>query len=758
MAVFLTVLPAMAQNGGFEADSAYAYLEHLCVKIGPRPMGSANERAALKWTAEKFRSFGADTAYVMNVPEARGAINTNSGVAIGIFRGTTDSTFVIGGHIDSAGREIPGANDDGSGTACVIEVARVWSQRSRHFTLLFAAFGGEESGLVGSQYFVDHYAGLDKVHLMLQIDMAGDTGELIPFLDVHTHQAPEWLVEDAYAFDRTLGYNSLQYPTHFFSLNNSFKNGGAGSDHQPFLDRNIPAIDFTSGVNTSPIHTQRDKIDFISKPMLARSGRLVDAMVNKYQQNGIPVQKKGNYMLWQVFGGRLYVPKWVIVATEFFALLLGGVAFYWSRKNRLRIEKDQRIKFSGFKLFFIMISAAIFTQLGEASMQLLKELRYPWFTSLNQYLWYTAIWALGGIWIAVQLTRKWKFSPDPYVYTKRAISGLFVLTILFGLASARLALYPALSLIALSLSIFLSSIPLKILTTVFAPLPMLRLMFFEMFPLGARSMAESGQNFNSLLEAFIYSGILTGILIIWYLPIFYHIAYTLISSWPKLNLIKHFRSPAIGLALLLAIFAFGGYLYSFPAYNERWRAELEVNGNYNLRSGKAEMRLIGNEYFRQVTVAADTLRRHYDTSIHEAELPLAFKADWFRLVNADSSLLFGQDTVQVNWQMVSSRPWFQVKVTLRTDTLEITNVETPLKYQHRKNDLSFSWYSEPPETLQVTANFSIHPQANLIREITAVYPETPMPVQVKAELADVIYRTTVTYRDTLRWIKKDVKN
>lgn len=460
--------------------------------------------------------FNADSAYLMIVPEVRGMINTNGGVAIGIFRGETDSTIVIGGHIDSSDREIPGANDDGSGTACVIELARVWSQRSRRFPLLFAAFGGEESGPVGSRYFVDPYAALDKVKLMLQIDMAGSTENLIPFLDVYTHQAPEWLVEDAYAFDRTLGYNSLDY-----------------------------------------------KIDFISKPMLARSGRLVDAMLVKYQEQGIPAPKKGNYRLWHAFTGRLYLPTWLITVTNLLALVLGVMAFYWSRKNRMIIEKSQRIKFSGLKLFFIMCVIAIFMQLGEALMQVLKGLRYPWFVPLNHYLWFAALWAVAGSWLASQLTRQWRFSPDPYVYATRALIGLFVLTVVFGFATSRLAFYPALSLIALSLAIVLPNVALKIIVTILAPLPMIRLMFFEMFPLGARSLAESGEGINNLLEAFLYSGFLIIVIIIWYLPLLYLFAYTFASSWPKLSGLKLFRHPIVGFVILLAIAGYGGYLFSF---------------------------------------------------------------------------------------------------------------------------------------------------------------------------------------------------
>jgi acetylornithine deacetylase/succinyl-diaminopimelate desuccinylase-like protein len=218
LTLFLPTL-LLAQNSRFDADSAYSYLKHLTVTIGPRPMGSANEQKALLWATDKFRSFGADTAYVMAISEAtvrNRAVNTNSGVAVGIFRGETDSTIVVGGHIDSSELEVPGANDDGSGTASVIELSRIWSQRPRHYTLLFAAFGGEERGLIGSKYFVDHYPEINKIVLMLQIDMSGSEGWLIPFFDLKSHQAPIWLVEDAYTADRALGYNSLRYPTHFF--------------------------------------------------------------------------------------------------------------------------------------------------------------------------------------------------------------------------------------------------------------------------------------------------------------------------------------------------------------------------------------------------------------------------------------------------------------------------------------------------------------------------------------------------------------
>ena len=64
--------PVCCRATTFDADSAYAYAEHLSVTIGPRPMGSASERLALDWVAEKFLSFGADSVFIMKFDRISG--------------------------------------------------------------------------------------------------------------------------------------------------------------------------------------------------------------------------------------------------------------------------------------------------------------------------------------------------------------------------------------------------------------------------------------------------------------------------------------------------------------------------------------------------------------------------------------------------------------------------------------------------------------------------------------------------------------
>ena len=104
---------------------------------------------------------------------------------LAIQRGTgdPDRVIVISGHLDSRVRDVmdaksdaPGADDDGSGTAAVLEAARVLSTHKFHATLVYAVLSGEEQGLYGgkllAQYASDHHW---FVEAALNNDIVGNT-------------------------------------------------------------------------------------------------------------------------------------------------------------------------------------------------------------------------------------------------------------------------------------------------------------------------------------------------------------------------------------------------------------------------------------------------------------------------------------------------------------------------------------------------------------------------------------------------------
>lgn len=130
--------------------------------------------AAKNWVLSKFKEFasqsnGRMTAYIDSTTyQADGRrVDTaiNLGDVVAKLKGTDpndDRIFIISGHLDNMRSNVmdrtgdaPGANDDGSGSAAVIECARIMSKHSFPATIIFVTVSGEEQGLLGSKYMAD---------------------------------------------------------------------------------------------------------------------------------------------------------------------------------------------------------------------------------------------------------------------------------------------------------------------------------------------------------------------------------------------------------------------------------------------------------------------------------------------------------------------------------------------------------------------------------------------------------------------------
>src|SRR5215213_2132874 len=128
--------------------------------------------AALEWTRSEFRRYSAACGNCLTIVDpAETFTGTRSPVAtrvrdmVAIQRGTErpNDVVIIQGHIDSRVTDVmnstsdaPGANDDGSGTAAVLEAARVLSKHKFPATIVYAALSGEEQGLFGGKVLANY--------------------------------------------------------------------------------------------------------------------------------------------------------------------------------------------------------------------------------------------------------------------------------------------------------------------------------------------------------------------------------------------------------------------------------------------------------------------------------------------------------------------------------------------------------------------------------------------------------------------------
>jgi len=185
---------------------------------------------------------------------------------------------VIGSHYDHAGRDVDGvilrgANDDASGTAVMMEIARVFAAGVRpKWSVLFAAWAGEEEGLVGSKAYVNHpYFPLGRTIAYLNLDMVGAGQGL--------------LCEISQTYGDLLATMNESRQELNISLNVEASSGG--SDHASFEDRDVPNLMLIYWPD-NVYHTSRDTPDHVSKEQLLETARLTTLMALKLSQATIP--------------------------------------------------------------------------------------------------------------------------------------------------------------------------------------------------------------------------------------------------------------------------------------------------------------------------------------------------------------------------------------------------------------------------------------------------------------------------------------
>src|SRR6202044_2619388 len=193
-------------------------------------------------------------------------VKTTENVA-GYLPGLTDEYIGIGAHYDHlglgeqfsmapslAGTIHPGADDNASGTAGVIELARWFSaQPKQKRGILFLTFAGEELGLLGSSYFVNHPAlALDKDVAMINMDMIGRVRDGKIFIGgVGTGTTLKKLLEEV---------------TPKYGLHIDYSEAGYGSsDHTSFTAKQVPVLCFFSGLHAD-YHKPSDTWDKIDAP------------------------------------------------------------------------------------------------------------------------------------------------------------------------------------------------------------------------------------------------------------------------------------------------------------------------------------------------------------------------------------------------------------------------------------------------------------------------------------------------------------
>jgi Zn-dependent M28 family amino/carboxypeptidase len=290
--IAISMLCACAKSPNAASESAALSgekaLEHVRAQVafGPRPPGSPQLEKCREYLTQQLREFGyqiEDDTFVAETPY--GSIRMHNLIARK--RDSGGKVVVLASHYDTKlmeGQQFVGANDAGSSTGLLLELARVLAREDSPLDYWFVFFDGEEAfvewstfdSTYGSRHLARRWKDegvAPRIRALILLDMIGDKD-----LDIfyETNSTP-WLMDLVWKTAAKIGLQSIL----------SRIRTPVEDDHIPFLAAGIPSVDIIDlnyGPSNSYFHTPADTLDKISPQSMEKTGRLVLAVLQALQK------------------------------------------------------------------------------------------------------------------------------------------------------------------------------------------------------------------------------------------------------------------------------------------------------------------------------------------------------------------------------------------------------------------------------------------------------------------------------------------
>ncbi len=184
----------------------------------------------------------------------------------------TNKKYIICAHYDDmpTGTTAPGADDNASGTAAVIEAARVFSQYNSKYTIIYALWDEEEQYLVGSEYYAQHAAG-DSIMGVINMDMTAWDSDNDSRVEIHVRPIGNSLALKDKVVEVNTNYSIGLVPT-------IFNPGTGASDHASFWNYGFGALllieEYYGGDFNAYYHSVNDLIIHFNQPYYHKMSRL----------------------------------------------------------------------------------------------------------------------------------------------------------------------------------------------------------------------------------------------------------------------------------------------------------------------------------------------------------------------------------------------------------------------------------------------------------------------------------------------------
>jgi len=286
--------PAASQTGGFDGAKAYSYVVKL-VSFGPHPPDTPAIREVQKYIRTQLKSFGCPVDVDdFHAQTPIGTLSMENIVAK--IPGNGPGIILLMTHYDTL--RLPGfvgAEDSGSSTGLMLEMANVLcAQKKKHDAVWIAFLDGEED----QENFTTAYQAQNTWHdnettfgsreLAARMDLSGEIknikalilADMIGQKNLQIERdsnSTRWLQDLVWKTANRLGYGNI-----FIS-----QQSNVIDDHQPFLQRGVPAldvIDLNGYIQEGYWHTTQDTLDKLSPRNIAIVGQVILASVGELQE------------------------------------------------------------------------------------------------------------------------------------------------------------------------------------------------------------------------------------------------------------------------------------------------------------------------------------------------------------------------------------------------------------------------------------------------------------------------------------------
>ena len=299
---FCAAVSSAAQNFNV-SSSLQSHVEYLCSDSVPgRKAGTEGERMASDYVYDRLKEAGVvmltgkeGQDFTIEAPDGDIKSRNIVGVVQGYDTLLRNEYILVGAHVDNLGllettvdgrkvvKKYPGADDNASGVAALIELARLVAANDFHFrrSILFVAFGASERGLAGSWYFANRAFGdIGSVKAAVNLDMLGRGQKEYPFR-VFSSLEKQQLTR---LLDKVLDEPVATPPALFEGTLQT-------SDHLPFYEKKIPVFVFTTGM-THEYRTVDDVPSLIQYRNLERSCNYIFYFLKTLASEGRLVQNE----------------------------------------------------------------------------------------------------------------------------------------------------------------------------------------------------------------------------------------------------------------------------------------------------------------------------------------------------------------------------------------------------------------------------------------------------------------------------------